>query len=58
MEQEPTYTCEICNTPMVYTDIRHTYTPTDNSSPAYFCSIGCYYVWADSVPHADPDDYR
>jgi hypothetical protein len=46
---EPEYTCEVCGTPMVQSTIRHTYTPQDNTAPAYFCSIGCYYTWAEGA---------
>lgn len=60
MEQEPTYTCEVCNTPMVYTDIQHIQVPRDNTRPLYFCTAGCYYVWAngDDIHMDDYDQYR
>lgn len=60
MEQEPTYTCEICDRAMVYSDIRHIQVPRDNTRPLYFCTVGCYYVWAngDDIHMDDYDQYR
>ena len=55
IKHEPEYTCEYCGTYIAKEDIRHTYTPRDNSRPAYFCSIGCYYGWSSEgeTPYSD-----
>lgn len=54
--EEPPYECTVCNVPMLATDIRHIHTPQDNSAPQYFCSIGCYYIWANDQ-YEDEEQY-
>ena len=51
---EPRYTCEVCNAPTV--EPMHTHIPMDNSAPMYFCSIGCYYIWAGETYYSDYED--
>lgn len=48
----PEYECDICNTPLLKEHIRHS---TIRGSRQYiFCSIGCYYQWAE-YPYASED---
>jgi len=58
MKYEPDYTCEVCNTGMTKDSIRHTHTPRDNSRPLYFCSIGCYYQWAEGMGDYGAEEYQ
>lgn len=51
------YTCEVCGTPMVNADIKTEVIPHNNSSPMYFCTVGCYYLWADTLDEVE-DEYH
>ncbi len=49
IKYEPDYECYTCGIGMDRKSIRHMHTPQDNSAPVYFCSIGCYYSWAEGA---------
>lgn len=53
----PEYECDVCNTPMLKETIRHS--TLHNNRQYVFCSVGCYYTWAEGAddPYGD-EEYR
>lgn len=51
----PDYECDVCNKPLLKEHIRHS--TIHGSRQFTFCSIGCYYEWAQGEEHPYPEDY-
>jgi hypothetical protein len=53
----PDYDCEVCNSPMTEATVK--YRTFLNNRQYVFCSIGCYYTWAEGAddPYGD-EEYR
>ena len=57
MNTEPLYRCEYCTVYMVTEDVKYI-VEHGNLSPKHFCSMGCYYDWANDIqgyPAMSPD---
>jgi hypothetical protein len=53
MNTEPLYQCEYCTVYMAPQDVQYT-VEHGNDSPKYFCSMGCYYDWANDIQEYPP----
>lgn len=54
IKEYPDYECDACSTPMTKDSIRHS--TLHHNRQYVFCSIGCYYTWAEGADDPYPED--